>query len=97
MDAALVVLTQVLVLSVWGVVTSYCTSRFATAVRASGFGVAYSVGLIPASFFALYLAALSEVMPGRYAQLVLLAVGATLTVVAARSGPGTTAPNAPHS
>lgn len=86
-DVALVVLTQVLVLSVWGVVTSYCTGRFTTAVRASGFGVAYSVGLIPASFFALYLAALSEVMPSRYTQLVLLAVGAVLTIAAARARP----------
>lgn len=86
-DAGLVIVTQVLVLSVWGVVTSYCTSRFVTAVRASGFGVAYSVGLIPASFFAVYIAGLSQLMPSRYTQLVLLAVGAGLTIGAAVSHP----------
>ncbi|HET6561636.1 MAG TPA: MFS transporter [Marmoricola sp.] len=87
--AWLVVATQVVVLAVWGTVTSYCTERFRTAVRCSGFGIAYSVAVLPASFYAVYMAALADVMPYRYTQLVLLGVGALLTVVGALLGPET--------
>jgi MFS family permease len=87
--AVLVVLTEVLVLSVWGVVTSYCNERFATCVRSSGFGVAYSLGVVPSSFYAVYMAALATVIPFHLTQLVLLVAGAALTVLGARLGPET--------
>jgi MFS family permease len=87
--AGLVVGTQVVVLAVWGTVTSYCTERFATAVRCSGFGIAYSLAVLPASFYAVYMAALDDLIPYRYTQLVLLGAGAVLTVAGALIGPET--------
>ncbi len=85
----LAIATQVVVLAVWGVVTSYCTERFVTAVRSSGFGIAYSFAVLPASFYVVYLGLLDNVMPHRYTQLVLLALGVTLTVTGALLGPET--------
>jgi hypothetical protein len=85
----LAVVTQVVVLAVWGVVTSYCTERFVTAVRSSGFGIAYSFAVLPASFYVVYLGLLDNVMPHRYTQLVLLAFGVTLTIAGALLGPET--------
>lgn len=85
----LVVATHVVVVSMWGVVTPYCNERFPTAVRASGFGVGYSVSVIIPGFYAAYMAGLGELMPYRYTQLVLLAVGAALTAFAAARGPET--------
>jgi MFS family permease len=87
--AGLVICTQVVVLAVWGTVTSYCTERFRTAVRCSGFGIAYSLAVLPASFYAVYMAALDGLVPYRYTQLVLLAAGALLTVAGALLGPET--------
>lgn len=85
----LVVATEMIVLGVWGVATSYCNERFATAVRASGFGLAYSLALVPASFYAFYLAALENLLPGHVTQLVLLGVGSVLAVWGALLGPET--------
>jgi MFS family permease len=87
--AALVVATETTVLAVWGVVTSYCNERFATGVRATGFGFAYSISVVPASFYFLYLDGLEHVMPGHLTQLVLLAIGSCLAVVGASWGPET--------
>ena len=85
----LVVLTHVVVVSIWGVATPYCNERFPTAVRASGFGIGYSASVIIPGFYAIYMAALSTLMPLRYTQLVLLAVGAALVVFTAARGPET--------
>jgi hypothetical protein len=85
----LAVATHFVVVSIWGVVPTYCNERFPTAVRASGFGVGYSASLIIPGFYAAYMAGLGVVMPHRYTQLVLLAAGATLAAVAASRGPET--------
>jgi MFS family permease len=87
--ALLVVATEVMTLAVWGAVTSYVNERFVTAVRATGFGVAYSLALVPASFYAFYLTGLAHVMPEPLTQLVLLSVGGVLGAVGAWWGPET--------
>lgn len=87
--AVLVVATEVTTLAVWGVVTSYVNERFATAVRATGFGMAYSLALVPASFYAFYLTGLARVMPERLTQLVLLGVGSLMAFGGAWWGPET--------
>jgi hypothetical protein len=84
-----VVATEVLVLAVWGAAIAYVTERFATTVRASGFGLGYSLAVVPASFYAFYLDALAHVMPVHLTQLVLLAAGGTLAVLGALLGPET--------
>jgi MFS family permease len=87
--ALLVIATEVTTLAVWGAVTSYVNERFATAVRATGFGVAYSLALVPASFYAFYLAGLAHMMPEGLTQLVLLGLGSLLGAVGAWCGPET--------
>ncbi|MGZ5417889.1 MAG: hypothetical protein ACXWDI_11975 [Nocardioides sp.] len=44
---------------------------------------------MPASFYAFYMAGLGRMMPFELTQLVLLVVGAGLTVIGARLGPET--------
>jgi MFS family permease len=87
--AAAVMVTEAVTLAVWGVVTSYCNERFATRVRATGFGTAYSLALIPAGLYPLYLTGLGWVLPTQTTQLVLLAAGSVLAVVGAAWGPET--------
>ncbi len=87
--AILVVATEVTTLAVWGVVTSYVNERFATNVRATGFGMAYSLALVPASFYAFYLTGLTRLMPERLTQLVLLGVGSLMALGGAWWGPET--------
>lgn len=87
--AVLVVATEAITLAVWGVVTSYVNERFATSVRATGFGMAYSLALVPASFYAFYLTWLTWLMPERLTQLVLLGVGSLMALGGAWWGPET--------
>jgi hypothetical protein len=44
---------HVMVLSPWGIVTTYICERFPTRVRASGYGIGYSVAIIIPSFSAI--------------------------------------------
>ncbi len=44
--AAIVVIFDVLVVSPWGVVTTYISERFPTHVRASGYGIGYSAAVV---------------------------------------------------
>jgi MFS family permease len=85
----LVAAVHVLVVGAWGAASSYCNERFPTAVRSSGFGIGYSLSLVLPSLSAFYLAWLSKVMPFEYTQLVLLALGAGMLALGARSGPET--------
>ena len=89
--AALVLATivTVLVISVWGFVTTYITERFHTGVRASGYGVGYSLAVILPALYAYYMLGLRNFMPYKYTQIVLLALGGVLIVVGAVMGPET--------
>ncbi len=87
-----VVLTTVIVFIVssnWGMATSYINERFQTGIRASGFGLGYSVAVILPSFYAFYQAGLASIMPFEYTVLPLLVVGGLLIVVGAALGPET--------
>ena len=70
----------VLVVSPWGVVTTYICERFPTQVRASGYGIGYSVAVVIPAFAGFYLLALSTVMPYVYTPLVLLAIAGVLII-----------------
>jgi MFS family permease len=85
----LATLVTVLVISVWGFVTTYITERFHTGVRASGYGVGYSLAVILPALYAYYMLGLGNFMPYKYTQIVLLALGGVLTVVGAVMGPET--------
>jgi MFS family permease len=64
-----VLLTTLIVFIVssnWGMATSYINERFQTGIRASGFGLGYSVAVILPSFYAFYQAGLASIMPFEY-------------------------------
>lgn len=79
----------VLVVSQWGLATTYINERFQTSVRASGFGLGYSLAVIPPAFYAYYQVGLGLFMPSKYTVLPLLVLGAALIVVGALWGPET--------
>ncbi|MBA4115448.1 MAG: MFS transporter [Rubrobacter sp.] len=85
----LVTAISVLCISNWGLATTYINERFQTGVRASGFGLGYSVAVILPSFYGFYQSGLATIMPSQYTVLVLLAVGGLLIVVGAALGPET--------
>jgi hypothetical protein len=70
-------------------VTTYINERFHTSVRASGFGLGYSLAVVLPAFYAYYQAGLANIMPFEYTPLPLLVIGALLMVVGAAWGPET--------
>jgi MFS family permease len=87
-----IVLTSVvvsLVVSPFALTPAYVSERFHVGVRASGYGLAYSLAVVLPSFYAFYQAGLSALMPFEYTVLALLVIGALLIVVGAAWGPET--------
>ncbi len=87
-----IVLTSVivsLVVSPFGLTPAYVNERFHVGVRASGYGLAYSLAVVIPSFYAFYQAGLATFMPFEYTVLVLLVVGGLLIAVGAAWGPET--------
>jgi MFS family permease len=82
-------LTNVFIVGSLGVLPAYINERFATAVRSSGWGVAYSTAVIIPAFFSYYQLWLSNLVPFAYTAGVLSAFGAVLILLAVRSGPET--------
>ena len=66
----LTTLVAVLIVSPWGLATVYINERFQTSVRASGFGLGYSLAVVIPSLFSLWMWALGHLMPYRYTQVV---------------------------
>ena len=85
----LVTLLAVLVISNWGLATVYINERFHTGVRATGFGLGYSLAVVIPSFYAFYQDWLTALMPFKWTVLPLLFVGGMLITVGAAMGPET--------
>jgi MFS family permease len=85
----LVCVFSVLVTAPWGVVLAYINERFHTDVRASGFGLGFSLSVIIPSFYAFYLDGLGRIVPQTLAPVVLLAVGGVVATIGAAAGPET--------
>lgn len=85
----LVTAIVVVVTAPWGLTTTYINERFRTGVRASGFGLGYSLAVIPPAFYAFYQAGLASFMPFKYTPLPLLVIGALLMLAGAAWGPET--------
>lgn len=73
----------------WGLATTYLNERFQTGVRATGFGLGYSLAVIPPSFYAFYQVGLESFMPLDLTVLPLLVIGGLLVSVGALMGPET--------
>jgi MFS family permease len=84
-----VCLLAVLVTSPWGVIVTYINERFVTDVRATGFGVGFSLSVIAPSFYAFYMNWLGAVVPASLAPVVLLSLGGVIGAVGAAMGPET--------
>ncbi|HZB91328.1 MAG TPA: MFS transporter [Stellaceae bacterium] len=82
-------LCYLLVLSPWGIVTTYICERFPTALRASGYGIGYSLAVVIPAFSGAYLLVLQGFMPYPLTPVVLLALSGILIVVGALLGPET--------
>jgi MFS family permease len=90
--AAAIVLTAVLVALVgpcWGMITAYINERFHTGIRASGFGLGYSLAVVLPSFYAFYQSLLGHVMSSTYTVLPLLVLGGLLITIGGALGPET--------
>lgn len=85
----LVCLLSVLVTSPWGVIITYINERFATEVRATGFGIGFSLSVIIPSFYAFYMNGLSTFMPFRLTPVLLLCLGGLIGTIGAAMGPET--------
>jgi Na+/melibiose symporter-like transporter len=85
----LVCLLSVLVTSPWGVIVTYINERFVTDVRATGFGVGFSLSVIIPSFYAFYMNWLGLIMPLRVTPVALLCVGGLIGMIGAIMGPET--------
>lgn len=83
------VLAALCIVSPWAVVTAYLAERFATENRAVGFGLGYSLAVVIPSFYATYQQWLSGIIPMEYTVLVLVGIGALLTIIGAALGPET--------
>ncbi|MCB8882536.1 MFS transporter [Acidisoma cellulosilytica] len=85
----LVCVLSVIVTSPWGVIVTYINERFVTDVRATGFGVGFSLSVIIPSFYAFYMNWLSAIMPFHVTPVVLLCLGGLIGMVGALMGPET--------
>ncbi|WP_130835352.1 MFS transporter [[Erwinia] mediterraneensis] len=85
----LVSLLAVLVTSPWGVIVTYINERFVTDVRATGFGIGFSLSVILPSFYAFYMEWLSALMPFSLTAVVLLVLGGVIGMIGALMGPET--------
>lgn len=73
----------------WGIGLAYITERFRTSVRASGFGLGWSLSVMIPSFYSFYMLGLGSIMPYEYTQIVLLVLGGILIIIGAAWGPET--------
>jgi MFS family permease len=82
-------LCNVFIVGSLGVLPAYINERFATAVRSSGWGVAYSTAVIIPAFFSYYQLWLAHLVPFHYTAGILCALGGVVILLAVRSGPET--------
>jgi hypothetical protein len=78
-----------LVISPWGIATTYICERFPTQVRASGYGIGYSLAVIIPAFAGACLLVLRRFMPYEFTPVVLIVLAGVLMIVGALMGPET--------
>lgn len=85
----LAVLVQVTSLCVFAPVGAYLCERFPSSIRASGYGVGYSLAVIMPAFYAFYIQALGDFMPDRVAVAAMICFAGILVWIGATMGPET--------
>ncbi|MBO0851256.1 MAG: MFS transporter, partial [Pseudonocardia sp.] len=89
LTVALLTIMLLLTVAPWGIVTTYISERFHTGIRSSGYGIGYSLAVIPTAFTSFYLDGLGQFMPYYLTPLVLMVLAGILVVVGAWIGPET--------
>jgi MFS family permease len=89
LTVVLAAIFQIFLIAPWGIVTTYICERFPTRVRASGYGMGYSLAIIIPSFSGIYLLWLSHVMPYLMTPIVLVVIAPLLMIAGALMGPET--------
>ncbi|MBO0730465.1 MAG: MFS transporter [Acidimicrobiaceae bacterium] len=79
----------VVVTAPWAQATTYINERFPTGIRASSYGIGYSLAVIIPGFYNFYLLGLSKLMPFAYGTVVIVFVGGLLLLIGAWLGPET--------
>jgi len=87
----LVASLQIVTVCVYGPVAAYLTERFPTAVRSSGYGVAYSLSIVLPALYPYYLPPLQRAVGDHLAVAALLALAGILVATGALAGPATRA------
>ncbi|MBP1136562.1 MFS family permease [Arthrobacter sp. PvP023] len=77
----------------FGCTGSYLSERFPSAIRSTGYGVAYSVAVILPAFYAFYESGLASIIPSPYGTIVLYVLGGALLLIGALMGPETRGAN----
>jgi MFS family permease len=85
----LATLITVLTVSGWGLLSAYINERFHIGVRASGFGIGYSLAVVLPAFYSFVMLWMASFMPYKYTQIPLLALGGLLILLGAAMGPET--------
>lgn len=85
----LTILVSIFAVALWGVVTTYINERFHVGIRASGYGLGYTLAVIIPAFYAFYQTGLAGAMPKQYTPLVLLVIAGVLILIGAALGPET--------
>ena len=73
----------------FGPIAAYMTERFPSHLRATGYGIGYSLALVIPAFYAYYLVGLSHLVTATYAPALLMAIGGLLVAVGGAIGPET--------
>ncbi|MFD0867166.1 MFS transporter, partial [Tessaracoccus lubricantis] len=85
--AACAVALQVLTVTAYGPIGAYLSERFPTAVRATGYGTAYSLSIVIPALYPFYLPTLEGWLGRDTAVLALMVLGVTLLAVCGALGP----------
>ncbi len=86
---ALASVITTITVSGWGLLSAYINERFTTAIRASGFGIGYSLAVVLPSFYSFAMLGLASLLPYKYTQIPLLALGGLLILIGGALGPET--------
>ena len=77
------VVTIVVGLLVWAMITAYIMEMFPTEVRSSGYGIAYSLPSVIPAFYTYYMLGLAGFMPYDYTPVVIIAAGGLFLLIGA--------------
>jgi MFS family permease len=85
----LTILVGLTTIGAFGPIAAYLTERFPAKIRASGYGVGYSLALIIPAFYAFYLSGIATLVPTFIAPVVLVALSGVLVAFGGWLGPET--------